>query len=501
MEIEANRRKGYQLLHNGVLELARVEANGIRIDEERLARTRIDLTHSVRQLREELDGSKMWKLWRKRFGVKANVTSHKQLATIIYEDMGFDVPEYTDKGKPSTDEEALQKIDDPSVATWLRMSKYEKALGTFLRGIEKEVVNGRLHPVFNLHLARTYRSSSDSPNFQNLPVRDKEIAQIIRSLFTASKGGLLVENDFKGIEVAISACYHRDRNFIDYITTPGKDMHRDMAAQIFLLDPKDVSKDTRYGAKNKFVFPQFYGDFYVSNAKQLWDWIEKGKLTTEKEKIPLKEHLREQGITKLGACDPEHEPRRGTFEYHLKQVEKDFWNNRFREYGQWKRDWFDEYTRCGYFDLFTGFRIFGTFNRKQACNYPIQGTAFHCLLWSLIQINRRLRHYNMKSMVVGQIHDSMIGDVVIGELRDYLEIVEQVVTVELREHYKEWLIIPLEIECEIAPPEGTWFDKKEVRFKKGRFAHPAKPDKWTTNTDAFLQALSATIEEQHDRTL
>ncbi len=278
MKVNAIRQEGYQLLHDGLIELSRVEANGIRIDVPRLEKTKEDLKKKLRVLKHEMEEESIWKVWRRQYGEKANLSSRDQLGKILHGELGYEVTSETETGRPATDEEALQKIDHPFVTKLIRYLKYDKTLGTFLKGIEKEVVDGRLHPVFNLHVARTYRSSSDSPNFQNFPVRDKEISELIRSHFIASKGHILVENDFKGIEVSVSACYHKDPNFISYITTPGKDMHRDTAAQIYMLDPEDVSKDARYGAKNKFVFPQFYGDFYVACARNMWEWIAKAKL-------------------------------------------------------------------------------------------------------------------------------------------------------------------------------------------------------------------------------
>jgi DNA polymerase I len=487
MRIEANRKQGYQLLHHGSIELAHIESNGIRIDVPRLKKTQLKLQKKVAELRESLELDDVWALWRRRFGQKAKLSSRDQLGKILFEELKYDVAVWTDTGKPATDEEALQKVDHPFVKSYLRMMKYEKARGTFLAGIEREVVGDRLHPVFNLHIARTYRSSSDSPNFQNFPVRDKEISKIIRTLFIPSPDSVLVENDFKGIEVSVSASYHKDKNFISYITTPGKDMHRDMAAQIYMLDPKDVSKDARYGAKNKFVFPQFYGDYYITCAKALWDWIEKGKLITPGG-AGLFDHLAERGIHSRGACDPEQKPVPGTFEDHLKAVEDDFWNNRFMDYGKWRKKWYQDYLDRGYFDLLTGFRIHGSFSRNSVTNYPIQGSAFHCLLWSLIKVNRKLRKYNFKSKAVGQIHDSLIGDVKIKELSSYLEIVEETITVDLLKEFK-WIKVPLEIEYEIAPSTGTWFDKKEVKFSKGVFTHPTNPKLNTKKSELFIRAL------------
>lgn len=490
MKVVANRREGYQLLQDGIIELANVEANGIRIDMRRLEATKEDLKDKIRDLRAELQDSKLWRVWSKRFADKAKLKSHSQLSVVLFEEMGFKANKQTESGKDATDEEALQNLGDPYVTKWVRMMKYDKALGTFLSGIEQETVNGRLHPVFNLHTVQTYRSSSDSPNFQNFPVRDKEIAKIIRSLMIPSEGCVLPENDFKGIEVCVSACYHQDKNFISYITTPGKDMHGDMAQQLYMIDKDKVSKETfkdaRYGAKNKFVFPQFYGDYYVACAKNLWEWIEKGKLKGPGD-IPLAEHLADQGIDRLGACDPEQKPKKGTFEAHVQAVEDDFWNNRFIDYGRWRKEWYQQYLDKGYFDMYSGFRVEGVFNRNAVCNYPIQGSAFHCLLWTLIQVNRKLRKYRMLAKIVGQIHDSMIGDVPERELRDYWDIIEETVTVELRKHYS-WLIVPLEVEYEIPPSHGTWFDKKEVKFKDGKFKHPEK-EIWTEDPLLFIETL------------
>jgi len=458
-KIHAIRQQGYQLFHDGLIELARVEANGIRIDLARLERTKAKLAERIRTLKAEMEQDKVWAMWRKRFGTKANFTSHSQLGTVLFEIMGYKVHTETESGAPSTDAEALQKVDHPFVKKMAKFLKYEKALGTFIKGIEREIVGDRIHPSYNLHLARSHRSSSDSPNFQNMPVRDEEISKIIRSLFIASEGHQLVENDFKGIEVALSAAYHKDPVFIEYISTPGKDMHRDMAAQLYKLKPSEVSKEARYGAKNMFVFPQFYGDFYVSCARSLWEWIGRGKLTTPAG-VSLYEHLKYKGIVTLGACDPEIDPLDGTFEKHVRDVENDFWNRRFQKYGEWRRVWYKKYLENGYFDLLTGFRVPGVFNRKQVCNYPIQGSAFHCLLWTLIQVNRILRKERMESMVVGQIHDSLVGDVKTTELKKYMRIVDHVVTVGLPRHYP-FLVVPPQIEYAVAPPGGNWYQKEE----------------------------------------
>jgi DNA polymerase I-like protein with 3'-5' exonuclease and polymerase domains len=102
-------------------------------------------------------------------------------------------------------------------------------------------------------------------------------------------------------------------------------------------------------------------------------------------------------------------------------------------------------------------------DRKQVSNYPAQGSAFHCLLWCLIQIQKTIKKHHMKSVIIGQIHDSVLADVARGELRDYMEIAHEIMSVKLKKHWK-WIIVPMEAECEVAPPGESWYKKAEVKI-------------------------------------
>lgn len=317
-------------------------------------------------------------------------------------------------------------------------------------------------------------NSSENPNFQNMPIRDPEMGKMIRRAFIPRPGCVLLENDFKGLEVGVSACYNKDPNLISYIKDPTKDMHRDMAAQLYMLKAKQVSKKARYGAKNKYVFPEFYGSFWAQCAPALWEWVDLGQLMVEGSDVSVRDHLTSKGITELGDCSIDEEngiasPQPGTFAHHVMQVEKDFWGNRFKVYARWKRDWYDEFLRKGYFDTYTGFRLSGEFKRNEAVNYPIQGSGFHCLLWTLIHTLKAKRRAKMKSLVIGQIHDSMLSDIPVEELDDFSAMVNELVSVELPRVW-DWIIVPMQIETEICAPGCTWYDKKEVHYKDGIFS-------------------------------
>lgn len=476
--------KGYELLHAGSIALARLEANGMKVDEAYLDEAIENCAKQSRELRDKLMQGKMWASWRRRFGAKAKITSDDQLKVLL-RDMGYT--------PASADESELEKIDIPFIAKYIKLKKLIKAGSTYLRGIKRECVGGYIHPFFHLHTVVSYRSSSSNPNFQNFPVRNPEIAEMIRRCFVSRWGdkGVLVENDFKGAEVNVACCYHHDPTMIKY-QTAGLDMHGDMAAQIYMLPVewlKKNGKQHRYGAKNKFVFPQFYGDYYVACAKNMWEWAERAKLQAPGG-VLLLDWLKAKGITGLGACDPEKRPVKGTFEHHMQAVEHDFWNNRFGVYGQWKKDWYQAYLKKGFFETHTGFRIEGVMERNQVTNLPVQGSAFHCLLWVLIRVLRKLRKYKMKSVVAGQVHDSIVADVLAAELDAYLNIVHETISVDLVKAWADWLVVPIPVENEISPLGSSWFDKREVEYKDGVYVFKDDDEKITcTGAAEFLQAF------------
>lgn len=447
--------EAYKLLHNGVVALSNVERNGFRIDVDRLHGTKKTIEHEIKQTTEELRHDSIWKAWSRTYGQSANMDSYEQIGRVLFEVLKHPCHHYTASGRPASDETALETVDLPFVKSWLRLSKRRKLLGTYIKGIEREVVDGYLHPLFDLHTTLTYRSSSSKPNFQNIPIRDPEIGKIIRECFIPRDGHFLVEMDYAAIEVRVAACYHEDPTMLRYLKD-GYDLHRDMGAECYMLD--QVPKPVRQQAKALFVFAQFYGDYWKSCANGLWEAIDRHHLKTTDD-IPLKKHLKANGIRSLGTDTDT--PAKGTFAKHIQEVEGNFWNTRFPVYNRWRRDWYNEYKKKGEFETLTGFVISGAYKRNDVINYPVQGSAFHCLLWSLIQINKWLQKNKMKSKIVGQIHDSIIIDVHESERDDVLQMAKRIMTQDIRKVWK-WIITDLEVEAEAAPVGGSWFEKKAL---------------------------------------
>jgi DNA polymerase-1 len=450
----ATLKDAYKLIHEGALALSRIESAGMRIDEDYLNRTLEDVKRQIRLLESELKGYEEFEIQNKMFGTRTKITSRQQLATVLFEKLGHKSKSKTSTGRKQLDETALEAIGTPYTTKFLKLEKLRKLESTYLQGVLKETVDGYLRPFFNLHLATTFRSSSGSPNFQNIPTRDPEIAERIRRAFIPRDGYVLVEIDYSALEFRVAASFWRDQEMISYASDPKKDIHRDCAAEIFMCEREDVSKQARYAGKNMFVFPQIYGDYYINCARSCWEAME--NLDLRIDEVPMRRWMEVRGITELGACNSKYPPIPGTFEWHMKKVQDTF-NRWFPKFSKSKEVWWQEYKSKGYFDLMTGFRIQGVYKKNFVFNCPIQGPAFHLLLWSLTQLVRWIEKEKMKTKIVGQIHDSIVADVHKSELRDYVQKARQVMTEDVRKHW-DWVVTPLDVEVEIA--EENWFEKR-----------------------------------------
>lgn len=446
----------YRLLHEGSLAFAKIEEAGMRIDMDYFSRIRSEVTDSIREARNAIKSHKIYKVWQKQFGTDCNIQSKEQLGTVLFNVMGLECKQFTKSGRPSTNESHLSTLNEPFVNVYLQYCKLQKLYGTYIKSIEREICGGYLHPFFNSHLVWTYRSSCDTPNIQNVPIRNPTIAKLIRSAFIPRPGRVLVEIDYSQIEVRVAACYHKDPRMLEYIRD-GHDFHSDLAKQIYMLDDNQVSKGARAAAKGLFVFAEFYGDYYIHVAKGLWEAI--GKHGIKCGDISLYDHLKQKGIRELGALDPKQEPKKGTFEFHIKQIEKDFWEKRFPIYNSWRKKLWERYQDRGYIRTLTGFVVGGVHKRNEIINAPIQGSAFHCMLWSIPKVQRKFRKHKLKSLVIAQIHDSMLVDTVKSELKDVLQIAQEIMVEELCASW-DWIITPLAIEAEAS--ETNWYEKKAI---------------------------------------
>lgn len=462
-----------KLFREGAIALARIEANGIKIDTGYLD-TAIDNTKKeITEIDARMRSDKVYKIWQRRFGDKTNLQSRDQLGIVLFKEMELEPPGETATGKWKVDEEALIEIDLPFVKDFLEIQHLKKLLSTNLMGIKNEVVDGYIHPFFHLNLVRTFRSSSSEINFQNIPNRNPKHAEIVRRCFIPRKGRRLIEVDYGQLEWKGAANFWKDEEMMRYASDPTTDIHRDMCAKIFMVD-KATAKDKRlrHLAKNQFVFPILYGSWYIQCAKNIWHSIESLKMG----EMPVRQYLKSKGISGLGVCDSKQPPRKGTFEAHVKKVEDEFYEQ-FKGFKDGKERWWNEYQKTGEYRLSTGFPIKwgkgGFPSRNNLLNDPIQGPGFHCLLKSIIIEDRLLRKRRMKSLIVGQIHDCNLGDVPDNETEDFLNLTKRVMTKEVPKAF-DWIVVPMIVEADVTPVNGSWFEKSPWQEIDGKWSKTPK---------------------------
>lgn len=445
-------KDAYSLIHEGILAFSDMEEKGLVVDVDYCKKEEKRINKKIERLKRQIAESEAAQSFKKRTGHSLNPLSHQDLKILISDVLQLKTEEKTASGDASTRESVLEKIKDVNVRKIIELKKLMKANNTYLKNIIEESVDGIIHPFFNLHNVITYRSSSDHINFQNIPNRNPVIQKLVRQAIIAPEDYILMEADYSSIEVRIAACYHKDKNMISYLKDESKDMHRDTALELFILDEDDWSKESRQCAKNQFVFPQFYGDYYASCAVGIWDYCITNKVTT-KSGVPIIEHLKRKGINNLD-----------DFTDHVEKVERHFWKTRFRQYDRWRKEWFENYIKKGYFDSYSGFRYKGIMKKNDVINYPVQGAAFHVLLWSLVRLNKIFKKRKLKSYICGQIHDSIVLYCYKKEYEQVIQLLHKVMIQEAKKKYP-WIIVPIGIEVEASPLNRSWYEKGELTKK------------------------------------
>lgn len=445
--------KGINLFIEGSLALADVQINGINMDTEYYDNTHIELSKQIKELGDKLLELPECKQFEKQFGHVPNLGSSQDLSTIFYDILKLTPTKTTTSGKNSVDAEAVSKLDSALAKSITKLSVLKKVDSTYIVQFMKEIdEDGRLHPFYDLGTVKTYRGSSNSPNFQNIPVRNKEAKKYSRSGIIPTKGFKILDFDYSAIEVRMGACYTKDPVLLKYIKDEKTDMHRDTAMDIFKLPANKVTKDLRFYTKNGFVFPEWYGSYYKNCAKNIWSACAYLKTGDD---ITVFEHLQDVGVIrrKQFALDE--------FSDHVKKVETAYWK-KFKVFKQWQDEQYTLYEKTGIIELLSGFRCRGYSGRNEIVNYRFQGSAFHCLLWSLTQINAELHERKMNTKIIGQIHDCCLLDVDPNEEKEIKILCTEIATKRIREYF-EWIIVPLAIEWEETEIDKSWYSKKEIR--------------------------------------
>ncbi|UVK78585.1 MAG: DNA polymerase I [Sodalis sp. Ffu] len=241
--------------------LSRIERIGVLINEDILASHSIELTKRLRKLEV-----KAHKLAKEPF----NISSTKQLQTILYDKQNLPVLTKTPSGAPSTNEKVLTKLalDYPLPKLILEYRRLAKLKSTYTDKLPQMINphSKRIHTSYHQAITATGRLSSSDPNLQNIPVRNNE-GRRIRQAFIAPPDSLILAADYSQIELRIMAHLSQDPGLLKAFIAD-KDIHRATAAEIFGTSLDKVTAEQRRNAK-AINFGLIYGISAFGLAQQL----------------------------------------------------------------------------------------------------------------------------------------------------------------------------------------------------------------------------------------
>ena len=354
--------------------LARMEMNGVRIDEASLSETSRVFTEHMESIEREI---------REVAGEELNISSPKQVGELLFDKLKIDAkPKKTKTGQYVTDEATLLalKSKHPVVEKILDYRGYKKLLSTYIDALP-QLVNprtGHIHTSYNQAVTATGRLSSSNPNLQNIPIRD-ENGKEVRKAFIPDQGELFFSADYSQIELRLMAHLSQDHNMVEDFNS-GHDIHQATAAKIFKVDIKDVTSDMRRKAKTAN-----FGIIYGISAFGLAERMEVSRSEAK------------QLIDDYFATYP------GVKAYMDQSIEK------ARQLG---------YTetllgrRCQLPDINSRNAVVRGYAERNAINAPIQGTAADIIKVAMIRIDKRMREEGLRSKMILQVHDELNFSVV-----------------------------------------------------------------------------------------
>ena len=351
--------------------LYRIERHGVLIDAAQLKKQSHELGQRIVALEAEAHALA---------GQAFNLGSPKQIGEIFFDKLGLPIVKKTATGKPSTDEEVLEKLaeDYPLPARILEHRGLSKLKSTYTDKLPLLLdAGGRVHTHYAQAVAVTGRLASNDPNLQNIPVRTPE-GRRIREAFIAPPGHVIMSCDYSQIELRIMAHLSDDAALLKAFHD-GLDVHRATASEVFGVPVEQVSAEQRRYAK-VINFGLIYGMSSFGLARNL-------------------------GIDNTAARN---------------YIQRYF--ERYPGVRRYMDDTRQQAKARGYVETVFGRRlVLPEINspngpRRQgaeraAINAPMQGTAADLIKKAMVAVQQALEQQRKASAVVMQVHDELVLEV------------------------------------------------------------------------------------------
>ena len=390
--------------------LARMETAGVLVDQLALVAFGNMLSERVAACQDIIYGYA---------GGEFNINSPKQLGELLFEKLGLPAMKKTKSGY-STNAEVLEKLKNkhPIVQAILDYRMLAKLKSTYADGLVKEIADdGRIHTTFQNMVTATGRLSSTEPNLQNIPVRT-ELGSEIRRMFVPADGCVFVDADYSQIELRVLAHIADDARMQEAFRS-GMDVHTATAAQVFGVEPEQVTPLQRRHAK-AVNFGIVYGISEFSLAEDIG-------VTRKEAKAYIESYLANYSGVRAYMHDIVAKAKEDGYVTTL--------FGRRRDLPELKSSNFN-------------IRSFG---ERVALNTPIQGTAADIIKLAMLHVDTALRQAKLRARLILQVHDELIVECPVEEAETVRKLVA-----EQMEHVMT-LKVPLLAEAKIGE---SWYAAK-----------------------------------------
>jgi DNA polymerase I len=367
-----------------LITLASMEMRGISIDSKKLESLSSEL--GARAESAKIQAFEV-------IGREVNLSSPKQLQEVLFDQLGMPKTRATKTGN-TTDATALADLQATNPHPFLGLllehrdvTKLKQIVETLIQAVGAD---GRIHTTYGQTGTSTGRLSSANPNLQNIPIRTAD-GRLIREAFVVSAGfDTLLTADYSQIEMRIMAHFSEDSELIKAFIS-GEDLHRFVGAQVFGVEPNEVTGEMRSQVK-AMSYGLAYGLSAFGLAKQLG--IDNGSA----KKLMSDYFLRFGGV-------------RDYLRSVVEQARIDGYTQTL--FGR----------RRPFPDLSSPNRVLRDNAERAALNAPIQGTAADIMKIAMIGIEQDLVALELKSQLLLQVHDELVLEIIESEREQVEKIV------------------------------------------------------------------------------
>jgi DNA polymerase-1 len=356
------------IIMNATRAFEAVELRGMQVDDEALETASRQLQAVIAEklaaLRESVNNPEL------------NPNSTKQMAELFYDKLGFPPIKSFKVSPRSTGAEAIEKLRGrhPVVGLLEEFRRVDKLHSSYVQNVVAfRDLNGRVHARFILQGTEVGRIAVRDPALQTIARPDDIYGAMIRSMYVAGPGKILVIADYSQAELRVLAALSKEPFLLEAYRN-GRDIHTEVT--IAMYGPNWTKADR--AVCKMFNFSYVYGGTVYSFAEGLGLPVEVAKQFVHRydENMPIAL--------------------------------------------QWKKDQFSKAQRDGYVEtIFHRRRNFPFLTednlkevRKASVHMPVAGTAADLTILSCIEAE------SSGIPVVLTVHDSVIAEVDIDKAQD-----------------------------------------------------------------------------------